>query len=408
MHTRTTLGGMASLIVGMSISRFAYTPILPQMLSQHALSHSEGALLASSNLLGYLIGAMAAGLPALRNRPALTLRVALIVTVLTLVPMIAPHSYGLWLAARLLSGIASAFVFVFASTIVLALRNPGSTTALFSAVGIGIALTGVLVPYVYSIRPAWETGWILLTILAAVLTLYAVTSISEQHVAPELSSSATPAHPSANAVFWFVAIAYGLAGFSYVVPATFLVTILTAQPSLAALASASWVVVGIVAAFSILAWTPLAARYGKSAMLIAALLLLAIGCAAPAIAHNAFGALTAAFGLGGSFMGISMLSVGIVRDLDPARSSTRIALATAIFSIGQVLGPLFTAYSYGQTKAYEQALMVAAFALVAGAIVVAAGAGKVHRSVYNKRGSADHADSSEALGTQRAYRARRG
>jgi MFS family permease len=113
----------------------------------------------------------------------------------------------------------------------------------------------------------------------------------------------------------------------------------------------------------------LGSRFGKTPMLIAALLLLAAGCAAPAVLHNAFGALAGAFGLGASFMGISMLTLAIVRDLDPARSSTRIAQATAVFSIGQVLGPLFTAYSYEHTGSYVQALLAAAAVLVAGAAI---------------------------------------
>jgi predicted MFS family arabinose efflux permease len=364
---------MASLIVAMSISRFAYTPILPQMLAQHAVSHAQGALLASTNLLGYLIGAVPAALPALRDRPVLTLRVALVVNVLMLVAMIVPHNYPLWLAARLLSGISSAFVFVFASAIVLGLRKPAAAAALFSSVGIGIALSGVLVAYGYSVWHAWETGWIVAATLGALLALFTITNTHERHAASEPTSNLESVTAGANGAFWFAAIAYGFAGFSYVVPATFLVTILSGEPALAPFASASWVLVGIVAALSVLVWTPLSARYGKAAMLIAALLLLAIGCAAPAFAHNAFGALAAAFGLGGSFMGISMLCLAIVRDLDPARSSTRIAQATAIFSIGQVLGPLFTAYSYANTKTYAEALIVAALVLFAAAMVVATG-----------------------------------
>jgi predicted MFS family arabinose efflux permease len=368
---RTTLSGMAALIVGMSISRFAYTPILPQMLQQHAVSHAQGALLASVNLLGYLIGAVPAALPALRDRPALTLRIALAVNVLMLAAMLVPHNYGLWLFARLLSGISSAFIFVFASTIVLALRKPPAVTALFSSVGIGIAVSGLLVPYGYSLRPAWQTGWIICTLLGALLAAFAIVNVAGEHASAEITTNASRSTPRTNAAFWFVAVAYGCAGFSYVVPATFLVTILSGDPALAPFASASWVAVGIVAALSILAWTPLGNRYGKSPMLVAALLLLAIGCIAPAIAHNAIGALTAAFGLGASFMGISMLCLAIVRDLDPARSSTRIAQATAIFSVGQVLGPLFTAYSYEHTKGYVEALVVASLVLVAAAIVAA-------------------------------------
>lgn len=370
VKVRVTVCGICSFIVGMSISRFAYTPILPVLLQQHAVSHAEGALLASGNLLGYLLGAFPAGAARLRAYPVQTLRIALAVNVLTLLIMCVPHAHALWAFARVLSGISSAFIFVFASTLVLALQNARASAALFSSVGAGIALSGLFIPAAYGLWHVWSAGWLLCTALAAALAAVAAACAAQ----PAMHEAHTPRgrreRRAATARVVSTTVAYGIAGFSYIVPATFLVALLDAQPPLRAYAWISWPIVGILAALSIPLWSPLAERFGKSRMLVCALLLLALGCAGPLISRSLSGALVGAVGLGGSFMAISMLSVGIVRDLDPSNASTRIAHATTVFGIGQVLGPLATALAYAHTGSYSSALAIAALALIAAAAAV--------------------------------------
>ena len=53
-------GGLIALATAIGIGRFVYTPILPFMAEDLGLTPAEGGLVASANLLGHLVGAVAA------------------------------------------------------------------------------------------------------------------------------------------------------------------------------------------------------------------------------------------------------------------------------------------------------------------------------------------------------------
>ena len=75
--------GIFSLILGMGIARFAYTPLLPVMQAQAGLGLAEGGWLAAINYSGYLTGALiAASISDLVLKDRLY-RIGMVVAVLT-------------------------------------------------------------------------------------------------------------------------------------------------------------------------------------------------------------------------------------------------------------------------------------------------------------------------------------
>jgi MFS family permease len=352
---RNAVACMSALIVGMSVGRFAYTPILPVMIAQHALTHETGALLASANLFGYLVGAFPAGLSWTRKNRLAVLRWALIFSVATFALMALPASTLTWGIIRFASGVASAFIFVCATSLVLDLAMPTVTVWTFSSVGAGIAITGALIPWIYAREPAWQSAWIVVAILSTVLALVASLLAIDVHAARQ---EAIGKPEPLDGTLFVIYLTYGIAGFAYVIPATFLVTIA---------ASWSWIVVGAVAWATIFAWGPLAQRFGKPPMFAAALLVMMFSCAGPLIGGVA-GALVSSCSLGASFMAVSMLATGLVRDLRPHESMRRIGEITVTFSVGQVLGPLAAAAAYARTGSYDGAFFAGAAGLLAAAI----------------------------------------
>ena len=99
-----------ALAVAMGIGRFAFTPLLPLMLRDGALTPSAGAWLAASNYLGYLAGALTASRLGL-SQPAL-MRASLVGIVIATAAMGAFDGVAAWIALRFVAGALSAYTLV--------------------------------------------------------------------------------------------------------------------------------------------------------------------------------------------------------------------------------------------------------------------------------------------------------
>ncbi|WML29049.1 YbfB/YjiJ family MFS transporter [Neobacillus sp. OS1-32] len=136
------IGGIFSLMIAMGIGRFAYTPILPLMQEALTFTDSVAGYLASSNYAGYFVGAILTGVLPLKKHKTFYLRVSLVASIITTCMMGLTQAYILMLIIRFISGVASAFIFVLASSIVLdKLASAGKTNwsgYFYSGVGFGI------------------------------------------------------------------------------------------------------------------------------------------------------------------------------------------------------------------------------------------------------------------------------
>jgi MFS family permease len=331
------LQAASALAAGMGVGRFVYTPILPLMTVQAGLSASAGATLATANYLGYLAGALIGMVSPALGRSALVHRTALVVLVVSLAGMPLTHSVGVWFALRLAAGIGSAVVFVFAAGSLLShVRGHGAHLPGwgFSGVGAGIALSGVLV-LILNLIGDWRTAWWASALLCAALAAAAWTLRPEP--APEPAPATGGAAPS-RTHRWFSTLfaSYTLEGIGYIIAGTFLVAAIT-QNSSRSVGGAAWILVGLAAVPSAVLWSWLGNRWRRPDLLLAALVLQTIGIALPAVLDGVAAALVAAVLFGATFLGVSMIALGAGTHLRFPRS---VALLTAGYSVGQILGPL--------------------------------------------------------------------
>ncbi|MFI6406720.1 YbfB/YjiJ family MFS transporter [Streptomyces sp. NPDC050548] len=366
----------AALAAGMGVGRFVYTPILPLMHAQAGLSTDAGAHLATANYVGYLVGALAGTLSPALVRSRATLRGALVLLIGTLAAMPATHSTELWLTLRLLAGAASALIFVVAVNSLLGhLRDhpPHLSGWGFGGVGAGIALSGLLV---LALRPTadWRTAWWAASALAVVLAAASwnlrpeVAAATVSAASPDdMASAHMPEAATATADRRFVAlfVSYSLEGVGYIVAGTFLVAAI-AQGSPGWIGGGAWVLVGLAAVPSSALWARLGRRWSRPGLLLVALVIQAVGIALPALVGGVAAALVSALLFGATFIGVSTLALATGAQLRFPRS---VALLTAGYSVGQILGPLAVAPLL--RHGYRPALLLAALVVLAAAVAAA-------------------------------------
>lgn len=372
---RAALACMVTLAVAMGLGRFAFTPMLPVMLHEGKLDLQDGGLLASLNYLGYFVGAVSCA--AIRVKPATMVRGGLVATAALLLGMGLLQGFTAWGVLRAAAGVMSAWVFVFASGWGLRrlaeTQSPTLGGVIYTGPGIGIALTGLL----GGAMGRWgsEVGWIGLGMVALVLIAViwrvfddgaawaqnAAASVAPVQSAAESSSARRDAG-------WMVGL-YGLAGFGYIITATFLPVIARQALPGSPWPDFFWPLFGLAIIPGALIGARAPTHWDNRLLLAVAYALQAVGVvlsvAWPTIAGFALGSLL----LGMPFTAITLFAVREARRLRGNAAAGLIGYATASYGVGQILGPLFAAPLAQRTGSFAIPLLVAAAVLAVGAVL---------------------------------------
>ena len=365
------LGGFLALAAALGIGRFVYTPILPYMVADLGISKSEAGLIASANFLGYLLGALAAAGVAAPGGRRLWLLGALALSALTTGAMALGASMILFLVLRFTGGVASALVMVFASALVLdrlsALDRPEWAAMLYAGVGGGIAISALMVPDAASSGGDWQRPWLAsgLVSLAALAPIWWLAPRREEPLSATAANRAA-AGGGDRRLRRFI-LAYGLFGFGYVITATFISDMVRADPVLQPAEHLVWLWVGLTAAPSVALWAWAGRRWGHGRSFAVACLVEAAGVALSVLGGGVGLLLLAAGLLGGTFMGITALGLVNARLLSTSHPRRGLALMTASFGLGQMIGPSFAGLLYDLLGSYLLPSLIAAAGLVAAA-----------------------------------------
>src|SRR5664279_213021 len=362
-------GGLVAMAAALGIGRFVYTPILPAMLGALGWSKSDAGLVASANLLGYFVGALLAGRPLVAARPRFWLMTALAISALSTAAMAVPSDIASFMILRFVGGIASAFVIVCASTLVLerlALSGRGSLSAIhFAGVGSGILISAIAVSVMLASGAGWRSLWVgtgAIALLAAIAAFWLIPAT--HNVAASSEPKAPVAGPSRLGP---MVVAYGLFGFGYVITATVLVTIVRLTSEIRVLEPWIWVISGLAAIPSVTFWTRLSQRIGIMNAFAVACVVEAIGVAASVESVTIAGVCLSALLLGGTFMGLTALGFMAARALSAENSHQAFGPMTTSFSIGQMIGPTLAGFLSERSGSFRAASLIAAIALIAAA-----------------------------------------
>lgn len=378
------LAGLLALAVAMGIGRFAFTPLLPMMLREGIVDLSDASWLATANYLGYWIGAMGCALqPSLWRRwgraplaHTTTVRIGLMATVLLTLGMALPWS-STWALWRGLAGVASALVFVYVSGWCLArlsaLGKPSLAGLIYVGPGLGITVSGLAATAMVAHDMRAATGWAAFALLALALTALAWPQL---HGAVTASSALAPeeSRPPRSTIAGLT-FAYGLAGFGYIVTATFLPVIARQALPRSVWLDLFWPLFGLGVSFGALLTLRLPMHWDRRHLLMACYGMQASGILLsvwwPTLAGFAFGSLL----LGLPFTAITLFAMQEARRLWPQNVSALIGLLTAAYGLGQIAGPPMVAWllrrSATPSQGFAWSLHAAAAALGVGVVIFA-------------------------------------
>jgi MFS family permease len=371
-ETSRALEGALALAAAMGIGRFAYTALLPSTQLALGVGDDVAGALASGNLVGYLAGVLVARHLAAHPRRGVALRVGLLLTVLATALGAASTSPAVWAVLRVTAGVASGLVFVLASAAALeaAARHAG---ILFSGPGIGIALSGAIAALAPS---GFALPWAVLAMIAAALAVPAwrhLAAATHVPAAPAAPPAAPAPAPTPEIGLGRLAAAYFLEGLGYIVSGTFAVAAVRRTPGLEWLAPWSWVLTGLAAAPSALLWASIGRRLGIRRTLSLAHFLQGAGMALASVATSAGAALAGAALFGSTFMGITTLAMAAGRSLAPEAPGRIVGTLTAVYGVGQILGPLLAGALSERLGDPRPAVLAAGAAVALGGVLLLGG-----------------------------------
>ncbi len=370
---KVLFAGIFSLILVMGIARFAYTPLLPLMHDQAGLGLAHAGLLAAINYIGYLCGAFLASLISdvvLKDR---LYRIGMIIAVISTTMMGVTNNFTLWAISRFIAGLSSAAGLMLGSGLILnwlIRHNHHRELGIhFSGVGLGIVVCSAAV-MVMNPALSWSNQWFVLSAIGFILLIPALGWLPppDRTIVTKSGERMLDCPPSPTFLKLFMA-AYFCAGFGYVITATFIVAIVNLLPGLEGKGNLVFLVIGLAAAPSCIAWDFIARRIGELNALLIASVFQIIGILLPVLGGGLFGAMAGALLFGGTCMGIVSLVLTMAGRYYPTRPAKMMGKMTIAYGVAQIIGPAITAQIASSFGSYSAGLYIAAGVMFLGSFL---------------------------------------
>lgn len=366
----TAFAGAIAMAVAMGFGRFSYTPILPGMMADLGVTPADAGIIASANFIGYLLGAIAAGFGWATGRERQITLLALVATAVLLLAMGLTSSLLLFSVIRFLAGVASAFTMIFTSAIVLsrglAAANPHVQSVHFGGVGMGIAVSSLMVFLLpaggFGVFASWQAGWFGGAVIACIGTLIVAALLPEGPAGHRHGVREKPLVWTRPLVV--ITLTYGLFGFGYVITATFLVAMARQGATDHTVEFLAWLITGLSAAVSVHAWRRTVPRLGIVGVYLAGLLVEAVGLVLAVALPSPYAPLIGGLMLGATFIMVTAYGLQIGRALAPQSPRKALAFMTAAFGVGQIIGPVVAGWLAERSGSFTAPTLMASGVLL--------------------------------------------
>lgn len=366
--------GFAATLVGIGLGRFSFVALIPVLIQGGWANGDVAGFLAASNLLGYLIGALGANPIGRRLGAPIPLTVAMLACSLSFFAA-AWNGGAEWQALwRLVAGISGGILMVLAAPTVLKSmpsRLKGRAMGIvFSGIGVGVAISGVAVPWAAELGVT--ESWLVLGALCMAATLPCLAFLNSIVDAP---GAATEMSHASRQRFWSKALialaaAYALDAIGYIPHTIYWSDFLVRSLGHSNEAGGwSWSVFGLGAIAGPMIAGFVADRFGFRRTLLGAFAIKTFAVLIPVISQNSILLSLSVLLVGALTPGIVALVSGTAAALAGAANHARAwGYVTFTFAVSQALGGYFIAGLYQLTDSHFVLFAAGAGALTLGTL----------------------------------------
>ena len=365
---RSAVAAALILAIGMGFGRFCFTGIFPVMVDEGSLTIAGGTYAASANYAGYLLGALLA----INTHPNDSFKLcvySILGTALTIMFLALYQDVWFLIVMRGLSGVFSATSIVGASSWLLQYKGDSrASPVLYAGIGLGILISAELTAVGQHFGFDSARLWFLLGGMGLLIGIPSILLMKTDSAEKTVEEMYTGVHGAEGFGQWQLVLVYGLAGFGYIITATYLPLIIKDDLGIE-IGIHVWAVFGLGAMFSCFFWHWVHTRLGSRNSLLVNLIVQSIGVALPIFSQTLSGYLCSALLVGGTFMGFVTIAKSVAQRISHEVRGNLMAIMTTSFGIGQIAGPLVANGIYDASKSFSLSFLVASMALIIAAVI---------------------------------------
>jgi predicted MFS family arabinose efflux permease len=352
---QAAIAGLAALLIGIGLSRFAFTPLVPALVQAGWSTPSEVGYLGAANLTGYLVGAVLARRLPRRLRPVALAKLAMAVGTVSFFACAMPLGFVWFFFWRLMSGIIGGVLMVLVPTAVLAVtpvaRRGRVAGIVFTGVGAGIALAGTVIPPL--VTAGLTVTWAALGVASFLLMIVAWVALPPSDMMVVASSAGT--RLALTPAVTRLLLSYTLIGFAFAPHTVFWIDFIARGLGKGlGVGGGYWVVLGAGAACGPMLTGFLAERLGFARTYTLVLLIFALCVALPIAWSSALALTLTSFGVGAFGLATTSLGSGRASELVPINQHRQLwSWMTIGYAVAYAAGAYLCAYIFAETASYR-------------------------------------------------------
>jgi MFS family permease len=344
--------GVLVKMAALGFGRFAYPMLIPGMRESLGFNYVEMGLLSGAIMLGYLLFSLIGGVLATRFGPKKIVIASLLCGSLSMFSIGKLSGFFPLLFFAFAMGAGGAGVHISMTTLSMTWfeeqRLGRAVGILTGGTGLGIVVTGLLLPYLLSSlgKEAWRQCWFILALITFAVAITGSILLREKPGQTDILSSPdeeTIPLPSRGrrdgltlrAIF----LIYFIFGFAYNIYATYFVAYMVEEIGLSGeMAGDMWALFGWMCMVSGLIWGFVSDRMGRRTSLLWNNGIISLSVLICLLFHHPFLLGLSAFLFGSTFLGTVTVIAACIGDQVGEKTASVYGLVTLIHGIGQFLG----------------------------------------------------------------------